>query len=669
MTSNGSIPTWTTPIVVMPTLGTVMTSGNIASTTLNMNNQNITNGGSISGTSGGFSSNVSLTNALPKINSTSATNPLLIESGVGQGITLKTNGISGTSTTLSSGGILTLAQPPIMSGASITTSTIPILSVAGTAMDLTTGQTVGGTKIFTNTISGSINGTANKATNIVGGLGGSIPYQSAVDTTILLANGNAGQVLTSAGTTSPPTWTTPVVSSTPSLSAVMAVGNSASIGLNMNNNTVSGVSFLDVDGTSTFGNTMLFDSAVVAQRQITSSYYNFGGTVAGAPVYCGRIYGDIGVIVYDSPSALSLSSHIFYTQNTNVTKSSLTIGYNTLQVGTGIELNMGSGNITNAGSITATNFNGTISNATNSTNATITTTSGNTAFNLNMTNGITGNLGIGANAGLTYNPATAQLTTGALSGNGGTFGISNLGINAIQVTSAGAVNLLTPTAVSTSITMPTLASTNSSTNGATTAFVSQIPYLPKTSSQGIFEFIGGTTYGAENLSASALAVATTQAFLLGVYLTKGSILGRYIYFQSASGTAVTFRCAMYNQNFALIAGTDTLTWNSTSSGTVGVPTVQVLASPWTVPTTSNYYIYCNPNVAIATNRIYSLAPNGALANMFNLSSDINPTLLGASQRFRSGLVSGLTASTAPPASLVGLTATLNTQPPYLMLTN
>ena len=51
--------------------------------------------------------------------------------------------------------------------------------------------------------------TSGKATNIAGGLGGSIPYQTAVDATALLANGTAGQVLTSAGTTLAPTWETP----------------------------------------------------------------------------------------------------------------------------------------------------------------------------------------------------------------------------------------------------------------------------------------------------------------------------------------------------------------------------------------------------------------------------------------------------------------------------
>jgi hypothetical protein len=67
--------------------------------------------------------------------------------------------------------------------------------------------------LFIGDLSGNAT-TATIATNIAGGLGGSIPYQSAVNTTALLANGTAGQVLTSAGTTLAPTWTTPAGGST-----------------------------------------------------------------------------------------------------------------------------------------------------------------------------------------------------------------------------------------------------------------------------------------------------------------------------------------------------------------------------------------------------------------------------------------------------------------------
>jgi len=47
---------------------------------------------------------------------------------------------------------------------------------------------------------------AATATNLAAGLGGTIPYQSAAGTTVMLANGTAGQVLRSNGTTLAPTW-------------------------------------------------------------------------------------------------------------------------------------------------------------------------------------------------------------------------------------------------------------------------------------------------------------------------------------------------------------------------------------------------------------------------------------------------------------------------------
>jgi hypothetical protein len=66
------------------------------------------------------------------------------------------------------------------------------------------------------------------ATNIAGGAGGQIPYQSAASTTALLANGAAGQVLTSAGTTLAPTWTSPATFNGAIVKTLMtttAVGN------------------------------------------------------------------------------------------------------------------------------------------------------------------------------------------------------------------------------------------------------------------------------------------------------------------------------------------------------------------------------------------------------------------------------------------------------------
>ncbi|OQA95690.1 MAG: chromosome segregation protein [Bacteroidetes bacterium ADurb.Bin217] len=87
------------------------------------------------------------------------------------------------------------------------------VTIGTTAINLgSSSTTLGGlTSVTSTSFIGALTGnatTATTATNIAGGLGGSIPYQTAANTTALLANGTAGQVLTSAGGTNAPTWTT-----------------------------------------------------------------------------------------------------------------------------------------------------------------------------------------------------------------------------------------------------------------------------------------------------------------------------------------------------------------------------------------------------------------------------------------------------------------------------
>jgi hypothetical protein len=75
----------------------------------------------------------------------------------------------------------------------VVTSTTPVanLSIGGNAATATTATSAT---------------SATTATNLAGGLGGSIPYQTAAGTTAMLANGTVGQVLKSNGTTLAPSW-------------------------------------------------------------------------------------------------------------------------------------------------------------------------------------------------------------------------------------------------------------------------------------------------------------------------------------------------------------------------------------------------------------------------------------------------------------------------------
>jgi len=68
------------------------------------------------------------------------------------------------------------------------------------------GTIVLGTATATGGLTGNVTGTASLATSLTGGSGGSIPYQSSAGVTAMLANGTAGQVLQSNGTTLAPSW-------------------------------------------------------------------------------------------------------------------------------------------------------------------------------------------------------------------------------------------------------------------------------------------------------------------------------------------------------------------------------------------------------------------------------------------------------------------------------
>jgi microcystin-dependent protein len=69
------------------------------------------------------------------------------------------------------------------------------------------GNSVGTGNVLISSLSLSdMTGTASTATNLAGGSGGTIPYQSAAGTTAMLANGTAGQLLQANGGTAAPSW-------------------------------------------------------------------------------------------------------------------------------------------------------------------------------------------------------------------------------------------------------------------------------------------------------------------------------------------------------------------------------------------------------------------------------------------------------------------------------
>ena len=145
------------------------------------------------------------------------------------------------------------------------------LSLASADGTITTTGAINATT-FVGALTGNAD-TATTATNLAGGLGGSIPYQSAVDTTALLANGTSGQVLTSQGTTQAPIWTTPSSGGSQTLAQVLTTGNSAgSTDIDMSGNDITAVNNLTVASPYNFSVVSIFADATARDLALPSPY-------------------------------------------------------------------------------------------------------------------------------------------------------------------------------------------------------------------------------------------------------------------------------------------------------------------------------------------------------------------------------------------------------------
>lgn len=162
----------------------------------------------------------------------------------GTGLTLTGNTFSITNTTVTAAaygsasqvatftvnaqGQLTLAASTsiAIAASQITSGTIDSARLSGSYSGITGLGTLGDLTV-TNTITGSVSGnagtatTATKATNLAAGAAGSVPYQTAADTTTFLAAGSNGQVLTLAAGL--PSWATPTTGTVTSVSGTGTV--------------------------------------------------------------------------------------------------------------------------------------------------------------------------------------------------------------------------------------------------------------------------------------------------------------------------------------------------------------------------------------------------------------------------------------------------------------
>lgn len=111
----------------------------------------------------------------------------------------------GAGTSSTTGTVTSIATTSPITGGTITgTGTIGInASSANTASYVVQRDASG--NFSAGTITATLTGTASTATNLAGGSGGTIPYQSAAGTTAMLSAGTSGQYLKSNGT-SAPSW-------------------------------------------------------------------------------------------------------------------------------------------------------------------------------------------------------------------------------------------------------------------------------------------------------------------------------------------------------------------------------------------------------------------------------------------------------------------------------
>ena len=244
-------------------------------------------------------------------------------------------------TTVSTGNVLadgTVAYAEV-SG----TPTLATVATSGSYTDLTNKPTISAT-----------------ATNIAGGSNGTIPYQSAADTTAMLGVGTAGQVLQTNGAAAP-TWVTPAGGATVLLSTV----------------TASAASTVDIETTfdSTYDNYIIMGEASVSVdggafrvryklggSYVTSAYqYHANVSKSGSTAYLGvQAVNDTYIQFNDSvgnASDESIQFSINITSPTNTSKRKLCY-WDSAAIWTGGEVKTarGVGTNTGTGALTGVRF-------------------------------------------------------------------------------------------------------------------------------------------------------------------------------------------------------------------------------------------------------------------------------------------------------------------------
>jgi hypothetical protein len=127
-------------------------------------------------------------------------------------------------------------------------------------------------------------GTASKATNLVGGAAGSLPYQSALDTTTFLAAGTNGQVLTLASGV--PSWATPTTGTVTSVATAGTVsGITLTGGPITSTGTITLGGTLDLSAPPAIGGTTpntITGTTITANTKFVGPYFDAASSAGGA---------------------------------------------------------------------------------------------------------------------------------------------------------------------------------------------------------------------------------------------------------------------------------------------------------------------------------------------------------------------------------------------------
>ena len=192
--------------------------------------------------------------------------------------------------TVNAQGQLTLAASTsiAIAASQITSGTIDSARLSGSYSGITGLGTLGDLTV-TNTITGSVSGnagtatTATKATNLAAGAAGSVPYQTAADTTTFLAAGSNGQVLTLAAGL--PSWATPATGTVTSVSGTGTVsGISLSGTVTTTGNLTLGGS-LDLTAPPAIGGTTantVRGTTITATTKFVGPYFDAATSAGGA---------------------------------------------------------------------------------------------------------------------------------------------------------------------------------------------------------------------------------------------------------------------------------------------------------------------------------------------------------------------------------------------------